>query len=353
MNYLSALAKGICPYVPGEQPQDKQYIKINTNENPYPPSEKVMQAMQQAVNDDLRRYPDPEATLLRNTIADSEGLSADNVFCGNGSDEVLAMCFLAFFNKDKQILFPDISYTFYPVYAQLFQIDYKMVEVDERFNIVNSHYMVDNGGIIFPNPNAPTGIFKTLDEIEQLCQYNLSKGVVIVDEAYIGFGGESAVSLINKYDNLLVVRTLSKSHSLAGLRLGYALGNKQLIDGLNRIKNSFNSYVCDRVAQAGAIAAILDKEYYESTGRKIILTREEVTMNLASLGFNVLPSKANFVFIHHDKINAKELYLYLKDNGVLVRYFDKPRIDSFLRVTIGTLDEMKIFIKYIKNILEA
>lgn len=351
MDYLSPLARGITPYVAGEQPQDKRYIKINTNENPYPPSPRALAAMAAALNDNLRLYPDPVCTPLAQAIARAEGLQKEQIYIGNGSDEVLAVCFQAFYDPAKTILFPDISYSFYPVYAALFGIAYERVPLDGDFTIQNKDYQKPNGGILFPNPNAPTGIYKPLEEIEELCQYNLDKAVVIVDEAYIAFGGESARHLLEKYPNLLIVRTLSKSHSLAGLRVGYALGSPELIEGLERIKNSFNSYVCDRVAMAGAAAAIADDEYYSAANQKVISTRERVTARLRDWGFSVLPSKANFVFATRPGTDAKALYLFLKERGVLVRYFAQPRIDGFLRITIGTDEEMDIFLNKMQEIL--
>jgi len=351
MEYLSALAKGITPYVAGEQPQDKRYIKINTNENPYPPSPKALEAIQGALDDRLRLYPDPHCTSLSQAIADAEGLKPEQVYIGNGSDEVLAVCFQAFFNPGSTVLFPDITYSFYPVYGALYDISFEKVPLDSNFCIENNDYKKPNGGIIFPNPNAPTGVYKSLAEIEELCQYNRGKAVVIVDEAYIAFGGESAVPLLRIYPNLLIVRTLSKSHALAGLRVGYALGSEELMNGLERIKNSFNSYVCDRAAMAGATAAINDGKYYEDINKRVINTRERVVNQLTQWGFRVLPSKANFLFASCPGKDANALYLGLKEQGVLVRYFKLPRIDQFLRISIGTDEEMNIFLEKLKYLI--
>lgn len=344
MNYLSEKARSIVPYTPGEQPRDKKYIKINTNENPYPISPAAAQAAQAALADSPL-YPDPEAVQLKEVIARREGLDISQVFCSNGSDEALAFSFMAFFDKSKKVLFSDITYSFYPVYARLFGIAYETVPLDENFQIDVDKYMKDNGGIIFPNPNAPTGIFLPLVKIEELLEYNLDKAAVIVDEAYIAFGGESAAGLINKYPNLLVVRTLSKSHSMAGLRVGYCLGNSALIDGLNRIKNSFNSYVVDRCAMAAAAAGLADEEYYNQTSRKIMATRERVRNRLLELGFSVLPSAANFIFISPPGQDARGLYSFLREHGVLVRYFEGERVDKFIRVTIGTDEQMNEFLR--------
>lgn len=344
MNYLSEKAGSIIPYVPGEQPRDKKYIKINTNENPYPISPAAAGAAAAALADSPL-YPDPEAVLLKSVIARREGLDIDEVFCSNGSDEALAFSFLAFFNRDKEILFPDITYSFYPVYARLFDIPFSTIPLDGEFRIDTDKYMQDNGGIIFPNPNAPTGIFLPLAHIERLLEYNLDKAVVIVDEAYIAFGGESAARLIKKYPNLLVVRTMSKSHSMAGLRVGYCLGDCTLIDGLNRIKNSFNSYVVDRCAMAAAAAGLSDEKYYLDTSRRIIATRERVSAELVKMGFKVLPSAANFIFSSPPNGNAQELYAFLREHGVLVRYFTGDRVDKFIRVTIGTDEQMDEFIR--------
>lgn len=338
------------PYVPGEQPKVKNMIKLNTNENPYPPSPKVLAALKGAVDGNLRLYPDPTADELCEAIAKAYDVAKSQVFIGNGSDEVLAFSFLAFFNQDEQILFPDITYSFYPVYANLYRLDYKEVPLNEDFTIPVEQFFHAEGGVIFPNPNAPTSIGLGLEQIEKILQNNPDK-VVIVDEAYIDFGGESAVPLIRRYDNLLVIQTLSKSRSLAGLRVGFAFGNEQLIEGLNRIKNSFNSYTLDRLALVGAKAAIEDTAYFEETRSKIIETRHRVIGELRQLNFTVLDSQANFLFMNHGRVDAKQIFETLKEKGIYVRYFNKSRIDQFLRVTIGTDEEMNRLMEELKNIL--
>ncbi|AGF57134.1 histidinol-phosphate transaminase [Clostridium saccharoperbutylacetonicum] len=342
--------KEIEPYVPGEQPKDKKYIKLNTNENPYPPADNVIEAMKNAVNDDLKLYPDPTCSELIEEIAKYYSLNKDEVFIGNGSDEILAFSFMTFFSKEKQILFPDISYTFYKVYAELFNLDYKLVKLDDNYNIPLEELKFSNGGIIIPNPNAPTGKYIDIEQLRVLIETN-KDSVVIIDEAYIDFGGESMVKFIKEYDNLLVIQTLSKSRSLAGLRVGFALGHRDLIEGLNRIKNSINSYTIDRVALAGAKVAIKEQEYFKEITKKIINTRERTVKDLEALGFLILESKANFVFVQHNKVSGKYLYETLKDNGILVRYFNKDRIDNFLRITIGTDFEMNALIEKLKLIL--
>lgn len=348
--YWNNKVKEIEPYVPGEQPKDKKYIKLNTNENPYPPSDNVLKAMRDAVNGDLKLYPDPTCSDLINEIANYYDLDKDEIFVGNGSDEILAFSFMAFFSKDKKILFPDISYTFYKVYAELFNLDYELVKLDDNFDIPLEELKKTNGGVIMPNPNAPTGKYIDIEELKSLAEAN-KDGVVIIDEAYIDFGGQSMVKFIKNYDNLLVIQTLSKSRSLAGLRVGFALGHKDLIEGLNRIKNSINSYTVDRVALSGAKAAIKDNEYFKEITEKIIRTRENVVKELKNLNFRVLESKSNFVFASHNKASGKFLYETLKGNGVLVRYFNKDRIDNFLRITIGTDEEMNTLIKKLQLIL--
>jgi histidinol-phosphate aminotransferase len=348
--YWSKLTKGLVPYVPGEQPRDKKYIKLNTNESPYPPSPKVLEAVRNAANEDLRLYPDPECDALREAVAEFYNLSKDEVFVGNGSDEVLAFAFQAFYDPERTILFPDITYSFYPVYCNLYNINYETVSLDEDFNVPVEKFMRENGGVVISNPKAPTAMYMSLDEIKSIVEFN-SNSVVIIDEAYIDFGGESAVSLIKDFPNLLIIQTLSKSRSLAGLRVGFAMGNKELIEGLNRVKNSFNSYTLDRLAIAGAVEAFKDREYFHETRKKIIATREWVSISLKDLGFEVLKSEANFVFISHPKVNAEVIFKKLRENGILVRYFKKPRIDNYLRVSIGTDKEMEAFIEALNIIL--
>jgi len=338
------------PYVPGEQPKDKKYIKLNTNENPYPPSPKAIEAMHAAVNEDLRLYPDPNCGDLIELLASKNQLDPKQVFVGNGSDEILAFAFASFFDPSKTVLFPDITYSFYKVYAKFFNIRPTLIPIDEEFNIDVSQYKGEHGGIIIPNPNAPTAIMLTLSEIRKLLEQN-SEAVVIIDEAYVDFGGESAVTLVNEYPNLLVIQTLSKSRSLAGLRVGFAFGHADLIEGLNRTKNSFNSYTLDRVALAGAVASIDDTAYFEETNQKVIATRERVIAELKKSQFIVTPSKANFVFISHPDADAKQLFEQLRDLGILVRYFASPRIDQYLRVSIGTDQEMDAFLKAITSLV--
>jgi histidinol-phosphate aminotransferase len=349
--YWSKLTSSLVPYVPGEQPKDQRYIKLNTNENPYPPSPKVIEAIRAAANDDLRLYPDPTSEKLTETIAKYYGVTKDQVFVGNGSDEILAFAFPCFFSPEKPILFPDITYTFYPVYAKLYGLSYETIPVDEQFQIDPAGFNIPNGGIVIPNPNAPTARYMQLDSLKVILDANREQ-VVIVDEAYIDFGGESSVRYIEEYPNLLVVQTLSKSRSLAGLRVGMAMGHKDLIEGLNRMKNSFNSYTMDRIAQAGAVAAIEDHAYFEETTRKVITTRERTEEQLSLLGFQIIPSKANFMFLTHPHFQAQYLFDGLKERGILVRYFNKPRIDQYLRVSIGTDAEMEALVAALGQLIE-
>lgn len=350
--FWSPLTASLVPYVPGEQPKDKTYIKLNTNENPYPPSPKVIEAIQAAANADLRLYPDPTCEALVQAAADYYGLPAGQVFVGNGSDEILAFAFAAFFDPAKKLLFPDITYSFYKVYAKLYGLQTELIPLDEQFCIQADRYRPDNGGVIIPNPNAPTAQLLPLTDIRRLLENNPDQAVVI-DEAYIDFGGESAISLIREYPNLLVVQTLSKSRSLAGLRVGFAFGSEELIEGLNRIKNSFNSYTLDRLALAGAIASFEDDAYFRETTARVIATRERVTKQVQELGFRATDSKANFVFITHPELPAKSIFQQLRDKGVLVRYFDQPRIDEYLRVSIGTDEEMDAFVAALREIAGA
>lgn len=350
--FWSTVVNSTDPYVPGEQPQKQNIIKLNTNENPYPPSPQTIAAIQAGVNESLRLYPSPTADELRKTAGEFFDLLPDQVFVGNGSDEVLAFAFQAFFEPSKTILFPDITYSFYPVYAKLYGLSYETIPLNEDFSIPVEKFLNAPGGVIFPNPNAPTGLGLSLAQVEHIVNHNRDK-VVIVDEAYVDFGGQSAVPLIQKYHNLLVIQTLSKSRSLAGLRVGFALGQEHLIEGLNRIKNSFNSYTLDRLALIGAKAAIEDVEYFQSTTEKIITTRERITSELRNLGFYVLNSQANFIFISHHQLPASKLYEDLKRQGIYVRYFNQPRIQDFVRVTIGTDQEMDVFLEAVKKFLHA
>lgn len=348
--YWSELSKNLDPYVPGEQPQDNAYIKLNTNENPYGPSPQAMHSINQAVGEALRLYPDPNARALRTAIAEYYEIDANRVFAGNGSDEVLAFAFMAFFKDRGGISFPDISYSFYPVYCNIFQIPFTNFALNAEFEIDLDSIPADTGGIIFPNPNAPTGIYLPSEKIEQLLQ-KLPDTLLIVDEAYIDFGGQSCVSLVDRYPNLLVIQTLSKSRSLAGLRVGFAIGHEDLIEALDRVKNSFNSYPLDTLAIAGATASFQDRDYFRESCDKIIQTREWLVQKLQALNFEVLPSKANFVFARHPQHEGAELYQQLKQNGILVRHFNRPRISDFLRITIGTQAEMQRFCEVIETIV--
>jgi histidinol-phosphate aminotransferase len=351
-SYWSDFVKDLEPYSPGEQPQISNITKLNTNENPYGPSPAVIKAITEAADDRLRLYPPPESENLKQTIADNFNLAASQVFVGNGSDEVLAHVFNGLLNHGQKgpLLFPDISYSFYPVFCQLYAIDYKKIPLEKDFSINVEKYQQPNGGIIFPNPNAPTGMLLKLEVIEQLLIKN-TDSVVVVDEAYIDFGGQTAASLINKYDNLLVVQTMSKSRSIAGMRVGYALGSAHLIEGLNRIKNSFNSYPLGHLQIAAAIAAFDDKDHFEMTRQNVISERELVTDQLKAMNFEVLPSKANFVLTRHSQMSAEELAKLLRKQGIVVRHFSKPRIDQYLRVTIGTEDQNRLLIETLKNIV--
>lgn len=348
--FWSNIVHDLTPYIPGEQPKTNNLIKLNTNENPYPPSPKAIKAIQGATDEALRLYPDPNSDILKQSITDYYHLENNQVFVGNGSDEVLAHTFQALLKHDKPLLFPDISYSFYPVYCGLYGLDYKTIPLNASFEIGVDDYHQDNGGIIFPNPNAPTGIGLPLESIENLLQQNPSS-VVVVDEAYIDFGGTSAVPLINTYPNLLVVQTISKSRSLAGLRVGFAMGHPDLIQGLVRVKDSFNSYPLDRLATLGAAAAMGDKAYFTDICNRVINTRAKLTLQLEALGFEVLPSQANFVFIQHPKHRAENLAQALRDNNIIVRHFKAPRIDNYLRITVGTETECEQLIQALNTII--
>lgn len=348
--YWSEITKKIKPYVPGEQPKDRKYIKLNTNENPYPPSKKVVKAIKEAAEGKLQLYPDPNCDNLKEVVAKYYGLNVDEIFVGNGSDEVLAFSFMAFFNPDKEILFLDITYSFYEVYVNLFNLKHKLIELDDNFDFSKEQFNKDNGGIVIANPNAPTSKAVDINLLKDILDFNKDK-VVLIDEAYVDFQGESTISLIKDYPNLLVVQTLSKSRALAGIRVGFAFGNKELIEGLNRIKNSINSYTVNSLSLAGAEAAFKDKEYFLETTEKIIKTREWTAKAFKELGFFVLESKTNFLFISHNKLAAKDLFLKLREEGILVRYFNKAKIDNYLRITIGTDEEMKVLLDKLKEIV--
>jgi histidinol-phosphate aminotransferase len=351
--FWSAHVHNLDPYVPGEQPKDQRYIKLNTNECPYPPSAKVLQAIQTANLEHLRLYPDPNGDVLKDAVIEyfnEYELSRDQVFVGNGSDEVLAHIFCGLLKHDLPLLYPDISYSFYPVYANLYQIATDVIPLRDDFTLDIADYQRPNGGIIFPNPNAPTGIALPLSQVEILLQRN-PNSVVVVDEAYVDFGAESAVSLVKQYDNVLVVQTLSKSRALAGLRVGFAIGQAHLIEALERVKNSFNSYPLDRLALVAGAAAMLDREYLNEVREAIIKTRTQTVNELEQLGFKVLPSSANFIFARPPQGQAPVLYTQLKERGVLVRYFNKPRLNEYLRITIGTDEEMAQLLQHVKVLL--
>ena len=349
--YWSDVVHGLEPYVPGEQPKIEGLIKLNTNENPYPPSPRVLAAIAAEANGLLRRYPDPNAERLKAAIAETFGLTPQQVFVGNGSDEVLAHAFMALLKKPAPLLFPDITYSFYPVYCRLYGIDYRRVPLRDDFSIEVDDYAQPNGGVILPNPNAPTGRALPLAAIERLLA--AQSAVVVIDEAYVDFGTDSAVSLIARYPQLLVTHTLSKSRSLAGLRVGYALGDAALIEGLERVKNSFNSYPLDRLAIAGAVAAFEDRAYFEQTRQAVIASRESLTTALSALGFEVLPSGANFVFARHPTRAAVTLAAALRERKIIVRHFATPRISEFLRITVGTEEECAALVAALRDIIGA
>ena len=336
----------VVPYVPGEQPKMDNLIKLNTNENPYPPSPKVLEAKLDMSR--LKLYPDPAADMLVSAIADYHGVDKSRVFVGVGSDDVLAMSFMSFFNSDKAILFPDVTYSFYDVWADMLHIPYKTVPLDEDYRIRPEDYKCGNGGVIFPNPNAPTGISLPLESVREIIEANRDV-VVIVDEAYVDFGGETALPLIDEYDNLLVVRTFSKSRSMAGIRIGYAIGQEKLIKYLSDVKYSYNSYTMNMPSIILGTASIADEEYFREQVAKVVATRERTTKALEELGFKVLPSKANFVFASHKEKPAKEIFTAARERGIILRYFDRPRTDDFLRITIGTDEEMDSFIEFLKD----
>jgi len=352
--YWSAVVHGLTPYVPGEQPKLANLVKLNTNEHPYGPSPRAIEAIRAEASDALRLYPDPTAERLKVAIATRHGISPQQVFVGNGSDEVLAHAFMALLKHDRPLRFPDISYSFYPVYCGLYDIAFETVALDENLAIRPDDYLPAGGnaagGIIFPNPNAPTGRLLPLAQVERIVAGN-PQCVVVIDEAYVDFGGESAIPLTARHPNLLVVQTLSKSRSLAGLRVGFAIGHPDLIEALDRVKDSFNSYPLDRLAIVGAVAAIGDEEYFERTRNAVIHTREQLVADLASLGFEVLPSAANFVFASHPTRDAAELATELRKRAIIVRHFRQPRIEQFLRITVGTDEQCGALIGALREIL--
>lgn len=336
------------PYVPGEQPR-QTVIKLNTNENPYPPAPGVARVLRDMDADRLKLYPDPTAGELVKALADYYGVNEDQVFVGVGSDDVLSMCFLTFFNSEKPILFPDITYSFYKVWANLYRIPFECCAVDENFCIVKEDYFRENGGIIFPNPNAPTGLYLELSEVEEIIARNRDV-IVIIDEAYIDFAGKSALELIEKYDNLIVVQTFSKARSMAGMRIGYAISNPLLIKYLNDAKYSFNSYTMNQAAIACGVEAVKDKEYFEKGIRKIIETREWAKKELERLGFTCLDSKANFIFATHPEYDVKEIYEMLKSKArIYVRYWGSQRIEQYIRITVGTKEEMDALFGFLER----
>jgi histidinol-phosphate aminotransferase len=367
--YWNSRTKNLSPYIPGEQPKDRQFIKLNTNDNPYPPSPKVIDAVKKAADDRLRLYPDPGCSEFRKAVAARYNVRPEQVFAGNGSDEILAFAFGAFFQSGvkaegnlgpigtsvrvaETILFPDITYSFYPVYAGLWDIPYRTIPLDNDFCINTSDYKIESGGVVFPNPNAPTGIALPLDDIFSLSEYlEKQKKVLVLDEAYIAFGAETAIPHINNHKNLLIVHTLSKSASLAGLRVGFAIGNEEPIEGLCRIRDSFNSYTLDRLALAGAAAAVSDPAYYDEIYRRVIATRERVSKSLREIGCTVLPSAANFIFMKDSNISGAEFFAELRGRGILVRHFNKERINDYLRVSIGTDEEMDVFLEECSKIV--
>ena len=349
--YWSAVVHGLTPYVPGEQPKIDNLVKLNTNEHPYGPSPKALEAIRAATGDSLRLYPDPNADALKTVLAQRFEVQPNQVFVGNGSDEVLAHAFQALLNQERELWFPDISYSFYPVYCGLYGVDYRTVPLTDDFRIDPTDYCGQkNGGIIFPNPNAPTGCLLPLEAVDQILAGN-PDSVVVVDEAYVDFGGESASSLVNRHDNLLVVHTLSKSRSLAGLRVGFAVGHPALIEALERVKNSFNSYPLDRLAIVAAVAAIEDEAHFNTCCQAVIASREKLSKELTGLGFDVLPSSANFIFARHASRDAGELAQALRDRKIIVRHFKQPRIDQFLRITVGTDTECAALVDALRSIL--
>lgn len=342
--------RDIVPYTPGEQPHGQGLIKLNTNECPYPPSPKVVEAISGAAGDSLRLYPDPECLELRAAIAKREGLDVSQVFCGNGSDEILAFAFQAFFDPEREVVFPKITYSFYPVYTDFFGLKRREVPMNPDFSDPIDLLCGQNGGVVLANPNAPTGIAVGLDTVEKLLRANPDV-VVIVDEAYIDFGAHSAVGLISRYPNLLVIQTASKSRALAGLRVGWAMGDAGLIDGLRCVRDSINSYTVDRLAQAGAAAAVEDEDYFQTIRRRVMDTRAWTENALREIGFSVIPSQANFLFASHPDYTGKELLAGLRAQGIIVRWWDKPEIRDWLRISIGTDKEMETLVKTLNELL--
>ena len=338
------------PYVPGEQPKQENMIKLNTNENPYPPAPGVEKVLKSMETGDFRLYPKPDARELVDALAEEYGVPAEQVFVGVGSDDVLGMAFLTCFNSEKPVLFPDITYSFYPVWADLFKIPYNRPALDENFCIKKEDYFAENGGIVIANPNAPTSIAMPLADVEEIIAKN-PDSVVIIDEAYVDFGGESALPLVKKYDNLLVVQTFSKSRSMAGMRIGFAIGSRALIDAMYAVRNSYNSYTMNMPSILCGVEAVKDRAYFDKTRIAIMETREDVAEKLAKLGFTVLPSSTNFLFAAHESVPAEELFMMLREKHIYVRYFKSPRINNYLRITIGTREQMAIFLAEVEKYL--
>jgi len=342
----------VVPYVPGEQPNTPNMIKLNTNENPYPPAPGVLKAMKEFEVDKLRLYPEPTSKILVDELADYYKLERNQVFVGVGSDDVLAMAFMTFFNSDKPILFPDITYSFYDVWAQLFHIPYETPALDDKFRMIREDYYKENGGIVIANPNAPTSVNEDLDFIRDILQHN-QKSIVIVDEAYIDFGGTSSIELLKEFDNLLVVQTFSKARSMAGMRIGYAMGNPDLIKAINDVKYSYNSYTMNQTSLYYGVEAVKDEVYFKECLSKVVATRERVMVELKKLGFSFPESKANFIFATHESISAKEIFTALRIENIFVRYFNKPRIDNYLRITVGTDEEMNALLKSLELFIKG
>ncbi len=338
------------PYIPGEQPKEKDIIKLNTNENPYPPSPKAVEVLSKFETDRMKLYPDPDSEVLVSALAERYNVKNSQVFVGVGSDDVLAMAFMTFFNSDKPILFPDITYSFYDVWAEVYRIPYKRIALDDNFRINADDYMIENGGIIFPNPNAPTGVLESIEMIEKIVKGN-PQSIVIIDEAYIDFGGESALKLVDRYENLLVVQTFSKSRSMAGMRIGFAIGNEKLIKYMNDVKFSVNSYTMNPITQICGAMSVKDEEYFKKTVSMIIATRESTKKQLSELGFIYTDSMSNFIFASHKTKPACEIFEELKKRKIYVRYWNKPRISNYLRITVGTDAEMENLINALKEIL--
>ncbi len=352
MKAWEANVRKVVPYVPGDQPKGERLIKLNTNENPYPPAPGVLRALREMDDSRFRKYPDPTCSELVQVLAERYGVGEDQVFVGVGSDDVIAMAFLTFFNSEKPLLFPDVSYSFYKVWAELFGIRYETVALDEEFRIHKEDYCRENGGIIFPNPNAPTGLLLPLDEVEEIVRKNPDV-IVIVDEAYIDFGGTSALGLVEKYDNLLVVQTFSKARSMAGMRIGYAIGQPELIRALNDVKYSFNSYTMNMPALTLGVEAVKDEAYFRETTAKIVATRERAKVRLRELGFTFPDSMSNFIFASHARVPAEKIFEVLRENQIYVRYFKQPRLDNYLRISVGTDAEMDELFAFLEQYLNA